>query len=63
MVIQMKYEKEYMAKPEVKARRKIYEKEWESKRVICECGREVGRGWISRHKKTKIHLDLMKNLL
>jgi hypothetical protein len=34
-------------------------KDWSSEKIKCECGCEVSRGYLSRHKKTKIHNHLM----
>jgi protease II len=31
--------------------------------MTCECGREIKKGHIARHRKTKIHIDLMKKPL
>ena len=39
-------------------REKINEKK--NARVICECGSEVSRNSLQRHRKTKKHLDIMK---
>lgn len=33
-----------------------------SKKIQCECGREVSRSKMSRHKRTKIHNKIMKEL-
>ena len=30
-------------------------------RVVCECGREVARSYLSKHKRTKIHKHLMSS--
>ena len=34
-------------------------KEWASEKIKCECGCEVSRGYLSRHKKTMIHNHLI----
>lgn len=35
---------------------------YKKKKLICECGIEITRGCIYKHKKRKIHLDKMKKL-
>jgi len=30
-------------------------KEWSSQKVTCDCGCEVSRGYLNKHKKTRIH--------
>ena len=47
--------KEYSQKPEVKERTK----ERVSKTVVCECGCSLRRDSISKHKLTKVHLNLI----
>ena len=42
---------------------KEYNKTYLKKRVICECGVELGRVSLSRHLKTKSHHDAMKELI
>ena len=33
--------------------------EWQTQIVTCECGAKITKGKLSRHKKRKIHLDLI----
>ena len=47
--------KEYSKKPEVEARIK----ERSSETVVCECGCSLRRDSISRHQKTKVHLNFI----
>jgi len=70
------YNKEYNLKN--KDKRKEYNKEWYIKnkdklneinkeynkvKITCECGSIISRGCVSRHKKTKIHNDLIQSSL
>ena len=50
----LKQQNEYRLKnkDKIKERKKL--------RTICDCGLDVAKDHISRHKKTKKHLDLMK---
>ncbi len=41
---------------------KNYQKKYKSQKVVCECGREVRKGSLSKHKKSNIHKTLMKEL-
>ena len=63
---------EYYNKPEVKEKQKEYHKNYDQKPevkernnnrksqiVLCECGCSLRSDSISRHKKTKIHLNLL----
>jgi len=36
--------------------------EYKVKRIMCECGREVAQGNMSRHKKSEVHTDAMAKL-
>ena len=42
-----------------KRRLNFDKKEWAKTKVICECGCEVNRGGLGRHKKTARHISLM----
>lgn len=50
--------KEYYEKNKDKNKEKHneYQKEYSSQKITCECGREVCRGYLAGHKKTKVHL-------
>lgn len=50
------YNKEYVEKNKDKI------KERHSENVICECGAEITRQCLSRHKKTKKHQDLLSTV-
>ena len=47
--------KEYTQKPEVKE----HIKERSSQTIVCECGSSIRCDSISRHKKTKVHLNFI----
>ena len=47
----LKKQSEYQKRPEVKERNKI--------KVKCECGHTVRKSDLSRHKKSKIHLNFL----
>ena len=50
------YNKTYIQKPEVKERKK----ERSSEKIICECGCSIARYLLPKHRKTKIHLNLIE---
>jgi len=49
--------KEYYLKN--KERQDAYKNEWKSKKVVCECGCELSRGGIYRHRRSKMHQDYL----
>ena len=54
--------KEKIAAQKKKYREKNQERisDRQSEIILCECGREVTRGCLPRHKKTKIHIEGLK---
>ena len=66
--LKREYDKEYREdnKEDIKQKKKKYYKAnkekikaYESTKIKCECGCEVSQSKLSRHKKTKRHLDLL----
>ena len=49
------YEKQY--REENKEKLDEYYKQWNAQKIKCECGSRVRRNGISRHRKSKKHLD------
>jgi len=47
-----------------KKRKLQYEKNKKvlQEKIICDCGNEVSKGWLTQHKKTKKHLNYFKNI-
>ena len=41
---------------------KDYYQQYKARKVLCECGVNIGYGQLSVHRKTKKHIKLMKNL-
>ena len=39
-----------------------YQKEWASKKVVCECGCEMTQKTLPKHRKTKKHENLLQSL-
>ena len=61
------YKKEYYEnnKDHCKERYKNYyenNKEYITEKIICDCGCEISRHHIARHKKTNRHIKLMENI-
>ena len=55
-----KYKKEWSENN----KEKVYKQhnDWYKVKIICECGREVARGGLSRHKKTIFHKNYISNI-
>ena len=41
---------------------KDYYKEYHNEKITCECGCEIRRGDLAKHKRTKKHIKLMQNI-
>lgn len=41
---------------------KDYYQQYKARKVLCECGVNIGYGQLSVHRKTKKHIKLMKSL-
>lgn len=41
---------------------KDYYQQYKSRKILCECGVNIGYGQLSVHRKTKKHIKLMKSL-
>ena len=52
--------------------KELYKERWQqtylkrrdklSEKVVCECGKEVSRGWLSNHNKSQQHQQALENL-
>ena len=43
-----------------KEQRKEYCREWAKQRVVCDCGKEICRVYLSKHLKTSLHKTEME---
>lgn len=41
---------------------KDYYQQYKARKILCECGVNIGYGQLSVHRKTKKHIKLMKTL-
>lgn len=41
---------------------KDYYQHYKARKILCECGVNIGYGQLSVHRKTKKHIKLMKSL-
>lgn len=41
---------------------KDYYQQYKARKILCECGVNIGYGQLSVHRKTKKHIKLMKSL-